>query len=103
MFAVILLLALSGCSKGLVGTYRCTGIPDLNALTLESDGSYTSTGDILGHATSGSGKYKADGRRVTLKGSYRVEGLTLNEPNDVVLDRQRNGDLKSLLTTCKKR
>jgi hypothetical protein len=103
MLAGMLVLALPACSKGLTGSYRCTGIPDLKTLTLDSDGSYTSTGDIMGHATSGLGKYKADARHVTLTGSYKVEGLTLNEPSEVVLDRQGNGQLKSLLTTCRKR
>ncbi len=96
------LLALAACSKGLTGTYACTGIPDISALTLESNGSYTSNGNILGHATPGSGKYKSDARHVTLEGSYRVEGLTVIEPNKVIFDRQSNGDLKSPLTTCEK-
>ena len=102
MLAGVLVLALPACSNGLTGTYRCTGIPDLKTLTLESDGRYSSTGDIMGHATAGSGTYKADAHHVTLTGSYRVEGLTVNEPSEVVLDRQGNGQLKSLLTTCRK-
>ena len=39
---------------------------------------------------------------MTLKGSYKVEGLTIAEPSEVIFDREKNGDLKSLLTTCKK-
>ena len=102
ILAAAVLLALSGCSRGLVGSYRCTGIPDIQTLTLESDGSYTARGDILGHVTSGSGKYVSTGQQVILEGSYQVEGLTLTEPSKVILDREKNGDLKSLLTTCKK-
>jgi hypothetical protein len=98
-----LLLALSGCSKGLAGSYVCTGMPDITALTLDSDGRYTSNGSILGHATPGTGQYTADPGHVTLTGSYSVEGLTKVEANKVVFDRQRNGDLESLLTTCKRR
>jgi hypothetical protein len=92
----------SGCRKGVEGSYRCIGMPDISTLSLESDGSYTSNGNILGHATPGSGKYIVNGGQVTLEGSYRVEGLTQIETNMVVFDRQKNGDLKSLLTTCKK-
>ena len=102
ILAGALLLALSGCAKGLAGSYDCTGIPDINSLTLGSDGSYTSTGNIIGHATAGSGRYTSDARQVTLNGSYKVEGLTIAEPSEVIFDREKNGDLKSLLTTCKK-
>jgi hypothetical protein len=102
LLAIGLAVMASGCRKGVTGTYHCTGMPDIATLTLESDGSYTSDGDILGHATPGSGKYIADAGHVTLEGSYRVEGLTQVEANMVVFDRQKNGDLKSLLTTCKK-
>jgi hypothetical protein len=102
ILAGALLLVLAACSKGLAGSYRCAGIPDITTLTLEGDGRYTSTGNILGHAISGAGRYKADARRVRLEGSYKVEGLTLTEPSEVVFDRKRNGDLKSLLTSCKK-
>jgi hypothetical protein len=103
ILAGVLLLLLPACAKHVVGTYACSGIPDIDTLILESDGSYTSTGNILGHATPGSGRYKSDGRQVTLEGSYKVEGLTVIEPNKVIFDRQGNGDLKSLLTLCKKR
>lgn len=95
-------LMLAGCSRGLAGSYSCTGMPDIASLTLSSDGSYTSSGSILDHATTGSGTYKVDPRHVTLKGSYKVAGLTQSEPNLVVFDRQKNGVLKSMLTTCKK-
>jgi hypothetical protein len=103
ILAAAALLALAACSKGLHGAYACTGIPDINALTLKSDGSYTSNGNILGHATPGSGKFTYDARQVTLEGSYKVEGLTVTEPNKVIFDRQRNGDLKSLFTVCKRK
>src|SRR5579872_3526929 len=103
ILAGALLLALPGCSKGLAGTYACTGMPDINSLTLESDGSYTSTGSISGHATPGTGKYIANAQQVTIEGTFRVEGLTIVEPTKVIFDRQGNGELKSLLTTCRKR
>ena len=96
------LVVLSGCNRGLTGSYSCTGMPDIISLTLASDGSYTSSGSILGHATTGSGKYKVEPTRVTLQGSYTTEGLTQAEPNMVIFDREKNGVLKSLLTTCKK-
>ena len=95
-------LLLSACSKHVVGSYACTGIPDINTLTLESDGSYTSGGNIMGHATAGTGRYKSDAHQVTLEGSYTVEGLTVTEPDKVIFDRLGNGDLKSILTTCRK-
>lgn len=97
-----MLLALAGCSKGLHGSYKCTGIPDITELTLASDGTYTSNGSISGHATPGLGRFTAEAGRVTLKGSYKVEGLTVTEPNEVIFDREKNGDLKSLFTTCRK-
>jgi hypothetical protein len=100
--AVTAILLLSACSKHVVGTYACSGIPDINTLILESDGSYTSGGNILGHATAGVGRYKSDVHQVTLEGSYTVEGLTVSEPDKVILDRLSNGDLKSPLTLCKK-
>jgi hypothetical protein len=102
VLAVTLSLVASGCSKGVSGSYVCTGIPDITSLTLEAGGSYTSNGNILGHATPGSGTYTFDAHRLTLEGSYGVDGLTLTEPNKVIFDRQTNGDLKSLLSSCKK-
>jgi hypothetical protein len=98
-----LLLILPGCSKGLAGTYACTGMSDINALTLESNGTYASTGSISGHATPGAGKYTANAQQVTIEGTFRVEGLTIAEPTKVIFDRRSNGELKSLLTSCKKR
>jgi hypothetical protein len=95
-------MALSGCSKGLVGSYACTGMPDITTLNLASDGTYTSGGMISGHATPGSGKYTSTATQVTLEGTFTVEGLTVVEPNKVIFDRRGNGELKSLLTTCKK-
>jgi hypothetical protein len=102
IIAGIAVLLLSACSKHVVGTYACSGIPDINTLILESDGGYASKGNIMGHATAGLGRYKSDAHQVMLEGSYTVEGLTVTEPDKVIFDRQSNGDLKSLLTLCKK-
>ena len=102
VMAGFILMVLPACHKGVTGTYRCTGMPDITALTLDSDGTYTSRGSILDHATTGSGKYKADATRVILQGSYTVAGLTRAEPTTIIFDREKNGDLKSLLTACKK-
>lgn len=102
ILAGAMLLAFAACSKGLHGSYKCTGIPDITELTLKSDGSYRSNGSISGHATPGSGRFKADANQITLKGSYQVEGLTVTEPNEVIFDREKNGDLNSLLSTCRK-
>ena len=98
-----LLVTLPGCSRGLAGAYVCTGMPDINSLTLESDGTYTATGSISGHATPGAGKYTSNAQQVTIEGTFRVEGLTIVEPTKVIFDRRGNGELKSLLTTCRKR
>jgi hypothetical protein len=98
----VALTALAGCSRGVTGTYECVGMPDIQSLTLEAGGRYTSKGEIMGHVTSGSGTYKVDAGHVTLEGSYSVEGLTQAEPNKVIFDRLNKGQLKSLLTTCKK-
>ena len=97
------LLVLSACSKGLEGTYACSGMPDITTLTLEGDGTYTSLGNISGHATPGTGKYTANAQQVTLNGSFKVEGLTIAEPTKVIFDRRPGGELKSLLTSCRKR
>jgi hypothetical protein len=97
-----MVVALAGCSKGVAGTYSCTGMPDITSLTLESDGTYSSSGNILGHATSGSGKYTLDPHHLTIDGSYRVDGLTEVEETKVEFDRMQNGQLKSLLTSCAK-
>jgi hypothetical protein len=102
IFLTGVLPVLAGCGTGVTGSYSCAGMPDIATLTLETDGSYTSNGSILGHATPGTGKYTLDPGHVTLAGSYRVEGLTQVEANKVVFDRQSNGELKSLLTTCTK-
>ena len=100
--AGLMAVTFSACSKGLSGTYSCTGMPDITMLTLDGDGGYTSSGNILGHATSGTGKYTGDPRHVTIDGSYRVEGLTEVQATRVEFDRAKNGQLKSLLTTCTK-
>ena len=102
MAGLLLAVALAGCSRGVDGTYSCKGIPDITSLTLESDGSYTSSGSILGHATHGKGRYTLDPRHLTLDGSYRVDGLTEVETTKVEFDRLQNGQLKSLLTSCTK-
>jgi hypothetical protein len=102
MLAGVTALMLSGCSASARGTYDCTGIPGLSRIELHADGSYVSEGDMLGHEASGAGTYTADAKRLRLSGTDSVEGLSASNPTSMEFEREENGDLKWIVSTCKR-
>jgi hypothetical protein len=102
-----LLLGLSGCGgQSVAGKYQCDGIPGSDTLLLGSDGTAVQQGDMLGHQMMGTGTYKSDGGKITVTiTSLTADGAKTDIPQDrqeTVFERQDNGDLKWILSTCRK-
>ena len=65
-FVVILAILLTGCSKGVKGTYACTGGMFLKSVTLGSDDQALVTGNVFGMVQQKTGTYKVDGDNVVI-------------------------------------
>ena len=108
--AIVPVLLLCGCGRSVVGKYQCDGIPGMASLELRADGTSAYSGDILDHRVVGTGTYTADGAHVTVKSDAKTFGKTASDANTVLderkdettFDKQGNGDLKWILSTCKK-
>ena len=101
------LLALAGCGgQSVAGKYQCDGIPGSDILILGTDGTAVQEGVMLDHAMMGTGTYKQDGDRITVTiTSLTADGAKTDIPQDrqqTVFEVQSDGDLKWILSTCKK-
>jgi hypothetical protein len=102
-----LLLVLSACGgHSLEGKYQCDGIPGSDILILGSDGTAVQEGLMFGHAMMGTGSYKQDGDKVTVTlTSLTEDGAKAAIPQDrehTIFEVQSDGNLRWLLSTCKK-
>ena len=59
--ALVLAILLTGCSKGVKGTYACKGGMFLKSVTLGSDDQALVTGNVFGMIQQKTGTYKVDG------------------------------------------
>jgi hypothetical protein len=94
-------LVTSACSKSVTGDYSCSGIPMMDTLSLKPDGSYVSHSSVLGHATTGTGKYAVSGDHVVLDGTVQTEGISDVDKDSTDFQRQSDGSLKMELGSCK--
>jgi hypothetical protein len=65
-FTVCAVLVLAGCSKGVKGTYACSGGIVLKSITLDSDNKALVTGNVLGSIQQKVGTYSVNGDVVTI-------------------------------------
>jgi hypothetical protein len=88
-----LLVALSGCSNALVGTWHTESVDppesakifQLNKVTFNEDGTYTASATHEGKSRQSSGNYSFDGFKLKLEtkdGTVRTYGATYNSFTD---------------------